>query len=232
MTAARRFHYRIGPPGQPGREIAVAIDPATLACLEPVAEDHPWTALAHHQCPNCPLDPAAAPLCPFAARLAAVVRHVGEMLSYETVDVEIENGARRIHGRVPVQTAARSLIGLIAAVSGCPRTAFLRPLAWFHLPLADGEETLFRAASSYLLGQYLRARAGETPDWTLDGLAASYQALHTVNVAMAQRLREACGQDAAVNAVVLLDMFAKAVPYSVDESLESLQPLFAGTGRD
>ncbi|MDP2795390.1 MAG: hypothetical protein Q8O25_15145 [Sulfurisoma sp.] len=232
MAATRRFHYRIGPPGQAGQEITVAIDPATLDCLEPAAETHSWAQLANHQCPNCPLDPVVTPLCPFAARLAAVVRHVGEMLSFETVDVEIESGTRRIHGRVPVQTAARSLIGLIAAVSGCPRTAFLRPMAWFHLPLADEEETLFRAASSYLLGQYLRSRAGKMPDWTLDGLTAGYQALHTVNVAMAQRLREACEQDAAVNAVVLLDMFAKAVPYSVDESLESLQPLFAGMGED
>ncbi|MBU0753121.1 MAG: hypothetical protein KJ787_02395 [Gammaproteobacteria bacterium] len=228
MAGSRRIHYRLGPPGQPGAEITVAIDTDTLACLEPVAEALPWTALAHHQCAGCPLDPATVPLCPFAARLAAVVRHVGEMLSFETVDVDIESGARRIHGRVPVQTAARSLIGLIAAVSGCPRTAFLRPLAWFHLPLADEEETLFRAASSYLLGQYLKARAGSTPDWTLDGLAAAYRELHTVNVAMAQRLRDASGQDAAVNAVVLLDLFAKAVPWSIEESLESLGPLFAG----
>jgi hypothetical protein len=43
---------------------------------------------------------------------------------------------------------------------------------------------------------------------------------------MAERLRVASSKDSAVNAIVLLDLFAKALPYSIEESLEELRYLF------
>jgi hypothetical protein len=226
METHRNFRYRIGPPGGEWRELNVALDTKTLLCCEPAAEDLAWTALEHRQCPNCPLRPESDPLCPLAARLAPVVTVLGPLLSHDELQVEVEWGHRRLTTTTTAQRIASSIIGLIAATSGCPRTRFLAPMAWFHLPLATEEETVFRAVSSHLLAQYLIANDGGTPDWTLGTLSQRYQDLHGVNVAMASRLRDAGSEDAAVNAVVLLDLLAKAIPFSVEDSLESLQFLF------
>jgi len=232
MDAPRNFHYRIGLPDGSWRELSVAIDPDTMVCREPAAESRPWTALQHRQCAGCPLRAETSPLCPMAARLAPIVTLLGPLLSHDELQVEVEWGHRLLVAKTTAQRMTSSIIGLVAATSGCPRTAFLAPMAWFHLPLATEEETIFRAVSSYLIEQYIVAGDGGAPDWTLAALAQRYKALHEVNVAMAQRLRDAGTEDAAVNAVVLLDLLAKAIPFSVEDSLESLRPLFAAAHRD
>ena len=48
-----------------------------------------------------------------------------------------------------------------------------------------------------------------------------------VNVHLAQRLRQASARDATVNAIVRLDMFAKAVPNEIDEISVSPASAFA-----
>lgn len=231
MESSRRFRYRMSFADGSRCELAVAIAADTLDCIEPAPEGHAWTALEFHQCPDCPLRPETSPQCPLAARLAPIARMVGPMLSYDTLSVEVEWGHRQLVGESTAQRVASSLIGLVSATSGCPRTAFLKPLAWFHLPLATEEETIFRVTSAHLLAQYLAAAAGQAPDWALATLTERYHELHKVNVAMAERLRASCEEDAMVNAVVLLDLLVKAVPLEVGESLESLQPLFAAAGR-
>jgi hypothetical protein len=140
--------------------------------------------------------------------------------------VTVTQPEREIHSKVSAQRAVSSLMGLLIATCGCPDVAWLRPMARFHLPLATEEETIYRATSMYLLAQYFRQRAGSEPDLSLQGLRARYQRLHEINVAMAERLRSAVGKDAPVNAVVLLDLFAKAMPYSVDASVAELEYLF------
>ena len=79
----------------------------------------------------------------------------------------------------------------------------------------------------YLLGQYLRAQAGETPDWSLEGLAAIYREVGAVNRAFAKRLRAAAVKDANVNAIVILDAFAKAMPSLLEDRLAELKYLFS-----
>jgi len=44
---------------------------------------------------------------------------------------------------------------------------------------------------------------------------------------MIHRLRSASEKDSAANALVLLDLFAKAVPYAIEDSLEEVRYLFA-----
>ncbi|MCF8152120.1 MAG: hypothetical protein K9J80_15365 [Sulfuritalea sp.] len=226
MEDRRHFRYHIVLPDGSRRELTIAIASDTQLCLEPAAESRPWTALDKQQCSGCPLRPETTPLCPLAARLAPIVTILGPLLSHDKLQIEVDWGHRRLVTTTTTQRMASSIIGLIAATSGCPRTAFLRPMAWFHLPLATEEETLYRAVSTYLLEQYLVGTGGGTPDWALDELSQRYKALHEVNVAMARRLREAGTEDAAVNAVVLLDLLAKAIPFSVEDSLESLRFLF------
>lgn len=229
-TATKEIHYRFGRPGQTRQELTVAIAAQTLICSAPAPVADTWTALAFHQCPNCPLDPASTPLCPLAARLEPVVRPMAEILSYDELAVEVADGQRTVSAITSAQAVASSIIGLIAAVSGCPHTAFLRPMAWFHQPLATEEETIFRATGSYLLAQYCARDRGETPDWEMSGLKQHYETLHVVNIALAKRLRAASRQDAAVNAVVRLDMFTKSVPYSIDDFLEPLRAYFLPGG--
>jgi hypothetical protein len=232
METARRFRYHIRLPDGARRELVVAVDDTTLVCLEPAPESRPWTMLKYEQCPSCPLRADSRPLCPLAARLAPVVSILGPLLSHDELQVEVEWGHRLLTAKATAQRLASSILGLIAATSGCPRTAFLAPLAWFHLPLPTEEETVFRAASTYLLSQYLVATGGGTADWSLTALAARYESLHEINVAMAKRLRAANSEDATVNGVVLLDLLAKAIPDSVAESLASLRPLFAAAQRN
>lgn len=227
MDTPRQFRYHIGRPGEADHELAVVVDATSHECLEPVAETHPWTVLGFHQCAGCPLDPARVSLCPLAARIAPAIRVIGPMLSYDELALEVNWGHRRLVGRASAQRVGGSVLGLVSAVSGCPRTAFLKPMAWFHLPLATEEETVFRAVSAYLLGQYLRSRDGKTPDWSLEGLKENYRHLHEVNLGIAARMRHAAEKDAAINAVVLLDLFTRAVPFSVDDSLEEFRGLFA-----
>lgn len=221
--ASRRFEYRLSFPDGSRCTIPVVLDGATLGCVEPAPVAREWTALACHRCPHCPLDPAVEPLCPLAARLDPLVDTLGSVLSYATLDVEVEVANRVVSTHAPAQAVASSLMGLIGATSGCPHTAFLKPLAWFHQPFASEEETVFRAVSAWLLKQHFRSLDGETPDWTLAGLRQRYDALHTVNVHLAKRLRQASSCDATVNAIVRLDMFTKAVSGEVDEILGFLR---------
>lgn len=222
--ASRRFEYHLTLPEGERCSIAIALDGTTLDCIEPAPAARDWTALGCHRCPHCPLDPASNPLCPLAARLAPLVDVLGSVLSYQTLDAEVVGGGRSIRANTSAQAVASSIMGLISATSGCPHTAFLKPLAWFHLPFASEEETVFRAVSAWLLKQYFRECDGELGDWTLDALKENYEALHVVNVHLAQRLRQASALDATVNAIVRLDMFAKAVPNEIDDILGFLRP--------
>lgn len=118
-------------------------------------------------------------------------------------------------------------MGLIMATSGCPRTAFLKPMARFHLPFASEEETVYRVTSMYLLAQYFLGLEGQTDDDGFSGLTRLYGELEYVNTAMAKRLRAATETDSSLNAIVLLDLFAKTVPWALNRSLSDLRHLFA-----
>lgn len=199
--------------------------PDTVAVSD--ADLPPWTALEFHQCGNCPLTPTSAALCPMAVQFVPLVRIFANRNSFDPVTVEVEFDERWVRKDTTVQRAMGSPMGLLAAQSGCPRTAFLRPMARYHLPFASEEETLYRAASMYLLAQYLKQQQGGEPDWALSNLRNHYAALQKVNAKMAQRLRSSNQQDGAINAVTLLDLLAKALPYSIDEALADLAPVFA-----
>ncbi len=205
----------------------LSLDPATLRVqARQGAVPPPWARLSNHCCANCTLLPAQQQYCPAALALVPVVNDVGRLLSHASVSVEVTTPERTVSAATTLQRAVASLVGLLMATSGCPHTAPLAPMARFHLPLASEEETIYRAASMYLLAQYFRRREGLEPDYELCGLTAIYRNLAVVNRAMARRLRDASEQDAAVNAVVLLDVLAKGVPGSIDDQLQDIRHLF------
>ena len=187
----------------------------------------PWTKLDFHQCPHCPLKPKDHSHCPLAANLVTIVERFEGLLSYSEIEVDVMMEGRFITRDISVQRGISSLMGLLMATSGCPHMAFLKPMARFHLPFASAEETVYRATSMYLVAQYFLHKEGHHADLDLTGLREIYQNIEIVNVAVAKRLRAATEADSAVNAIILLDIFTKAMPVVIEESLEELRYLFA-----
>lgn len=150
----------------------------------------------------------------------------GGLISYEKVRLEVTTPERTVSKNTTAQTGISSLLGLIVATSGCPHTGFFKPMARFHLPFASETETIYRASSMYLLAQFFIRKQGGEADLDMEGLVKIYRNLQIVNTALATRLRAASQQDAAVNAVVLLDSFAKTLPYTIADSLDEIRFLF------
>jgi hypothetical protein len=227
MTSALCIDYRFDTESGASHHYPVELDPVTLERhTAPRAALPAWTLLAHHQCPRCPLQTAATTHCPMAVALVDLQDFASNLDSFSALHVTVTTPQRETRAAVTAQRGISALMGLMIATCACPDVAWLRPMARFHLPLASEEETIYRAVSMYLLEQYFRQRDGHAPDVTLDGLRQRYQRLHDINLCMAERLKGAASKDAPVNAVVLLDLFAKALPYSVDDSLAELAYLF------
>ena len=205
----------------------VKLDPRTLNQIDSATEHHPdWAALEFHQCPNCPLHPSNSPYCPVAINIIKLMEGCGGLVSYEKVHLDVTTPERTVSKDTTAQAGISSLLGLIVATSGCPHTGFFKPMARFHLPFASEAETIYRASSMYLLAQYFIRKQGGGADFDLEGLVEIYRNLQVVNTALAARLRAASQQDAAVNAVVLLDSFAKILPYTIADSLDEIRHLF------
>lgn len=204
------------------------LDPATLTLREsPLPSPPAWTALSFHQCLHCPFTPEEEPLCPAAVNLVPLLERLDHLASYDQTTLEVVTEERRVSQKTTAQRAVGSLMGLLIAASRCPHTHFFKPMARFHLPLASEDETIYRATANFMLAQYLRKGSDHPPDCRLDGLNAIYRNMQTVNRAMAQRLRSTARTDSSVNALILLDMYAKNVPYVIKTDLQEIRPLFA-----
>ena len=214
-----------------GRKVdySIQLDSESLAYISDPARHYPeWTRLDYEpRCTNCPLVNQNMEYCPIAVNLVDVVHVFKDTLSYEPVDCEVITHERTYNKRnIQIQSALSSLLGIIMVTSGCPALDKLRPMVKFHLPFASIEETIYRAASMYLLAQYFRMKHGFKTDLDLKGLIAVYQKIDQINGRLCRRIRSATNQDASLNAVVVLDVFAKMVPISVEETLLSFDGLF------
>lgn len=188
---------------------------------------HPeWTLLANDQCPNCPLDRATHKYCPAAVDLHAAATKFGAIASYKTARITVTVGSRTFASACDMNTGLRSLFGLYMALSGCPITRRMRPMALRHLPFATMEETLSRTVSHYLLKQYFVMKAGSTPDWELKGLLDLYQQLDAVNGAFVNRVRHASERDSNLNAICGLLTFARLYTMALDDLLAEDKALF------
>lgn len=217
------IEYRYLLPSQERESVRISLDPLSLTPLDPLPDPLPdWTLLTFEQCENCPLSPKQMPVCPLAARLAPLIPMCNKLISYDLLEVEVVTRERSVGARVNAEQGLSSLMGLVSAVSGCPHTAFFRPMARFHLPFATPEETLFRSTGSYLLVEYLRQRQGATPNYDMAGLQAIYDRVTEVNRSIAQRLRAAARTDSALNAIVQLDYYAQGLSFSLEGSLDNL----------
>ncbi|HWK74166.1 MAG TPA: hypothetical protein VNQ81_07840 [Povalibacter sp.] len=223
-----RLMYRFALPDSRERVFDLEFDHDSAELLSlPDAEPPAWTELGFNQCKDCPLDAAQVKHCPAARHLAGVIDGFTDLVSYDQVRVTVESEERAVVATLSAQQALASLMGLIMASSGCPRTAVFRPMARFHLPFSNEAETAYRVAAMYLVAQHFVARDGGKPDFDLSDLESVYHGMHAVNRGMAQRLRAASRQDAIVNAIVLLDVYSSLVPAAIHDLLGELRPAFA-----
>ena len=220
--------YRFTFPDSQERVFELEMDRDSAELSPSKVSDPPaWTALAFNQCNGCPLNATETPHCPAALQLSGVLDGFTDLVSYDKVRVTVETEERSVVATLPAQQALASLMGLIMASSGCPRTAVFRPMARFHLPFSSESETAYRVAAMYLLAQHYLAREGKAADFKLDDLERVYHGVHAVNRGMALRLRAASRQDAIVNAVVLLDVYSSLVPAAIHDILAEIRPAFA-----
>nr|WP_245651033.1 hypothetical protein [Paramagnetospirillum marisnigri] len=205
----------------------LAFDPETFQLVIPPEAPHPaWAKLSYNRCPNCPLAESCE-YCPSALGIAQFLPKFEHRVSHEKTVVEVETAQRSIVAKTTFQSAMASLIGLVCATSGCPLTRFLRPMARFHMPFAEEQETLYRSFSSWLLMSYVQGKMrGSTACVTLDGLKQAYQELSVMNSCLAERLRAGVKRDAALNAVIILDLFAQIAPDNIDGGFEDILDAF------
>lgn len=214
-TSTKTWRWRIALDTPPSR---LPILGQAVATLLPS-----WTALGVSRCPGCPLkDDDDAP-CPAAVAVADVVGAVSDIASIDEVDVVVTMAERSIKKRTTGAVAARSVMGLLMATSGCPVLEVMRPLARHHLPFASEEEWLFRLVGLHLLKSWFAAEDGVVGDVSLQALPAYLRQLKELNTAFAARMRTACEKDAAPNAMVQLFSLSVGAGFDVDEGLGSLR---------
>lgn len=218
--------YRFAIEGGAAETVRLTMEKADFVAQPPDGTSPAWAALDFHPCAECPLAPAPGASCPFARLLSGFIGRFDRYDSFTMAEVEVTTPNRTISAKRPLQQGMASLVGLAGATSGCPRLAFFRPMARFHLPFASEEETLFRTFSIFLLGRYLESGGSGTAAVGVEGLRAHYADAEAVNRGMAERIRAAFAKDAVVNAIVILDIFAQAVPYVVDDALNELRYLY------
>jgi hypothetical protein len=225
----RTFHiiYRFTLPDQTTETYDLEIDNETLELqAAPKGSLPDWTRLTFQQCPHCPLKEERHPRCPLAVNLVEMLEASERLISHDQIGVQVTTRERIISQRTSAQRGISSLMGLLIATSSCPWTNFFKPMARFHLPFADEEETIWRAASTYLLAQYFLGVDDPCFDMEMKGMATIYRNIETLNVAVLNRLRKASNTDSAINALIRLDIFAKYLTPDIEESLESLRDTF------
>lgn len=219
--------YRFTFPDSSERAFALEMDRDTAELTPSTRTNLPaWTELGFNQCSGCPFEAAPGVRCPAAVHLSAVIEGFEDIVSYDTVRVTVESEERSVTATLSAQQALASLMGLVMASSGCPKTAVFRPMARFHLPFSNESETAYRVAAMYLVAQHFADRDGAPSDLKLDHLERVYRGVHAVNRGMAQRLRAATRQDAIVNAIVLLDVYSSLVPAAIHDILDEIRPAF------
>lgn len=207
--------------------IDIHLDPSTYTVIPHKDADLPdWALLEFGKCAICPFTAAQHKYCPIARNLAGITKTFSDKASTVMVDARVVTKDREYFKHISLQGALSSAIGLYMATSGCPKMNFLKPMARYHLPFASLNETIYRSVSTYLLQQYFRKKNGQEPDWDLKDLNKAYETITVLNLAIVDRVRKASQKDANYNALIILDIFAKMVPWSIGQGLHEKDFVF------
>ena len=186
-----------------------------------------WAKLENGKCRNCTLNSSKNFYCPVCLRIHNILLAFLNISSFEKVKVIVRSAERTYSSDTRVQKGLSSMLGIYMVTCGCPILAQIKPMVRYHLPFATLEDTIYHAVSSYLLRQYFQHKKGEKADWDLEGLIDIYKEIQIVNEALAKRFRSLAKKDASVNAIVLLDIFAQVLPFSIENKLKALEYLFS-----
>ena len=210
------------------RQFRIELDPVTL---DRVRAEHAvapeWARLDYSKCDSCLLDSSQVDYCPVAVSIADLVTQFKDIVSHQEVDILLVTNDRYVGKHTTVQEGISSILGIHMVTNGCPTMEKLKPMVRFHLPFASVEETAYRAASMYMLSQYFRMKDGLEPDLELRGLAKIYEQVEVVNAGMLRRIRKASTEDANLNALIHLNVFAQLMPCFVEDALAAIEYLFA-----
>ena len=212
----------------------VTLDPFSDTYIYDDPDSAPeWTYLENHKCSHCPLSNLDHKLCPLAERVVPFVEKLGHLKSIDEMQVDVIQFNRTKHMVAPVQDILSSLLGLFIATSDCPHTHFLRPMAYFHLPLADEDETLYRVLSMYRLAQFFKKAKTGKAYAGFGKLEYLYEQMVEVNHKLSERMRAGLSanearQDGTMNAISLLDALSQYVPASIEDAVDQLEPIFVG----
>ncbi len=227
MTDAFTIVYKITLPDTSREIFELTFDSETVEIINQDKKTPPaWTELEHHQCPHCPLTRKTHPHCPVAINLSTAIDRFDHLMSFDRMMVEVTSMERQVTAETSAQEGISSLMGLLIAGSSCPMTHFFKPMARFHLPFANKDETLWRATSTFLLARYFTKNGLKASDMTLDGLVKIYDDVTQLNDYMVERVRSATSKDSAVNALVHLDVFAKFLTPPLEDSLNQIKHNF------
>ena len=186
-----------------------------------------WAALDNHKCSHCPLDSDKHAYCPAALNLAKLVDECNDMDLLDTVKLVVKTADRVVVVSATVQKALGSFIGLLMATSDCPPASYFRPVARFHLPLANEAETIFRAVSVYATAQLLRRQEGKEAAADLNGLFDIYASLEIVNTGLSARLKTAGLGGTVAKSLMEWDVFSGMFPMRAEEVMDKMRPLFS-----
>ncbi len=223
------LQYHFAFPDGSEKTFEVKLSRSTCELVKEPREPYPeWTRLEYKQCRHCPLKSSEHPHCPVAVNLVEIVEFFQDSQSVEQAVVTVDTRQRVTkRGKTALFPAISSLIGIYMVTSGCPIMDKLRPMARFHLPFADTEETVYRALSMYALAQYFRHREGLEADWDFEGLKRIYQDVNSLNIDFSKRLHNDSISEATTNAITSLDCFAQEIDFSISEDmLQEIEVLF------
>lgn len=191
-------------------------------------EDYPdWTELSFHQCPICPLKEENFSHCPVAIDAHEILSGFAEILSCREVDIHVKTPEREYFKRADAQTGLRAIIGFVMASSACPILSTMRGMAYYHLPFASLDETVFRITSSYLLRQYyLSKKNGTEIDLEFVGLKKYFKDMQTLNFNFLERIRAASEADSNLNVLATLFTISSMLSLSLERHLKEIEHLF------
>lgn len=227
MSDTFTITYDFTLPNEVNERFELTFDAATVELRSMESIDLPfWTKLPYQQCPHCPLSVQSHTHCPVALNLSPVIARFDQLMSFDKITVIVTSAERQVVQNTSAQEGLSSLMGLLFAGSTCPHTHFFKPMARFHLPFANKDETMWRAVATFLLACFFSKQGLRITDMALGGLVAVYNDVARLNDAMIQRLRVATSKDSAVNALVHLDVFAKFLMPPLEDSLLQIKSIF------
>lgn len=210
------------------KEFTVNLDNETMCLIQAKELIKPdWARLKTFKCKNCTLDEIQHEFCPMVANLVDLIEHFKDRASIEEVDLLIEAPERKYLKHASLQEGLSSLIGIYMVTTGCPILEKLKPMVRYHLPFSTTEESIYRAASMYLLAQFFLNRKGKEPDWNLEKLVTIYSDIQVVNSNVCSKLRDVISNDAFLNALLKLDCSAFYVALRQNtKMLDEIETLF------